>query len=144
MKEKLNLTSLLVNLGWCCLGLGCWKGFICNTWTASHIRGMHTTGDNCTIYHVFATVTQHYKSTMLVHVDRTIIQFGWGRVGSVLDCLSIGRAIDPAPGAWFITIHLISPGLVRPVYITSVGPKTPLIFISFVQFCEILIEWHDS
>ena len=34
--------------------------------------------------------------------------------GSALDYRWRGRAIGPAPGAWFITCHLISPGCPQP------------------------------
>ena len=34
--------------------------------------------------------------------------------GTALDCWSTGRASDPLPGAWSITIHTISPGCPRP------------------------------
>ena len=32
----------------------------------------------------------------------------------MMDYRSAGRAIDPAPGAWFIIIHLINTGYLRP------------------------------
>ena len=52
--------------------------------------------------------------------------------GNALDCRSICRVIDPAPGACCIPkIHLISPDCTQP-YGTQSWPKTP--FIQLLSF----------
>ena len=66
-----------------------------------------------------------------------VIQLGQScHSGRALDCMSTGWAIDPAPGAWFLTkIHLISPGCLPP----SIALKCRIVaensINSYKQYC---------
>ena len=58
--------------------------------------------------------------------------------GSALDCWPTDQAIDPAPGAWFITkFHLILPGCLRPsitLTVQNIGLKHHSFIQNFATF----------
>ena len=73
---------------------------MCNWFKLSHkskLAGLNWEGDsiiNATLLYFTLLLLAKFKSASWRHP--------WYS-GSVLDCWPSGRAIDPAPGAWFIT-----------------------------------------